>query len=254
MKSIIIVLFCLFISCKETKDKKQQEFKSHNIKELQGVWESFSYYLEHESEFKDFNEHKIFKIIKGREALEITLLHHNIDSILLNTYDIGFINTKEQNIELTKIKDLKDSGNLLVRFNKKTPKKIEISTTFNQYFEITEILDDGFKDDYSFKTLTTLPIALFSKLKEQSNIKGIDYIKGYNLDIFSLKGKIKRDKTYFYNEKNIKSKRKAFLVKGDIVYVEEKDKEWTKVYFNGKIISGGYIKSADLDIIPIQND
>jgi len=45
------------------------------------------------------------------------------------------------------------------------------------------------------------------------------------------------------------SKRKAFLVKGDIAYLEKIKDDWVKVYYDGTIVSGGYLKRSYIEVL-----
>ncbi|WP_298546348.1 hypothetical protein [uncultured Aquimarina sp.] len=248
------------VSSKVIDQLDQRELK-HSIKDFQGVWISFSSYLEHESAFKDYNQNKYFKIVNKKKTLDITLVDHQENNIEFNQGYLGFLdidNSISSSSEETLIKKLKESGSRLIRFKKGQEKydktNIEISSGFNRYFDVTEILEDGFdyneKDKFvSFRLVSSLPMGIFKILKSKSKKEGIDYIKEYNLQELSSKIKVTIDKTFFHTEMSEASKRKAFLVKGDIAYLEEINDDWAKVYYDGNVVSGGYIKRSDIDIL-----
>lgn len=269
IKLILILSLLSFFGCKKEVNKAKTEnlkneknFKQqYTIKELQGFWDSYSYYLEHESEFKDFNKNKYYKIISGNQMLEIKLIDHDIKNIIINTYDLGFLDTNKISHLSTKkhfLENLKRYGNTLVRLQKNTKEyhfsKIEISKQLIRDYDVTEILNDGFNydkknSDFNFKTLTTLPKGIFLALKENSLLDTINYLKEFSVFKTSLKAKIKTAKTFFYSNKTAASKRKAFLIKDDLVYIEAIDDTWLKVYFDGKTVSHGYIKKVDAELL-----
>ncbi|AXT60398.1 hypothetical protein D1816_08560 [Aquimarina sp. AD10] len=245
---------------KENISQVTQKEPKTTITDFQGIWESFSYYLEHESEFKDFNKNKYYKVIKGKETLNITLIDGNKDSLEIYRGYLGFWDSFDSTLlssENSLKENLNESGKFLVRFKKGlkeyNKEDVETSTNFSRYFEITEVFDDDFNYDkepekFSFKTLSGIPEHIFSALKKKSK-DGVNYIEEYNIKQYSSKIKVITEKTFFHNEKSKNSKRKAFLVKNDIAYLEEEFDDWVKVYFDGKIISSGYLKRADIEIL-----
>ncbi len=72
--------------------------------------------------------------------------------------------------------------------------------------------------------------------KKQSNKDNRDYIEEFNIKGFSQKIQVTADKTYFYNDSDLTEKSKAFLVKGDIAYLENLGEKEIQVYFDGKVI------------------
>ena len=50
------------------------------------------------------------------------------------------------------------------------------------------------------------------------------------------------DKAYFYRDRNEASKRKAYVVKGDIVYIDQIEDEWIHCKYYGKSATEGWIK------------
>ncbi len=230
-----------------------------NIDDFKGIWESFSYYLEHESEFKDFNSSKYYKIIKDKEILEITIPKRNLDSAKIFIGQIGFIDSI--NSELTNKKNktfqnLETIGNILVEsthcINDRDNRKINKSKNFERYFEITEILYDGFDygkdEDVNFKIINALPVKIFELLKINSS-ETYNLIKDFNLRVQSSKIKVVSNKTYFYNGMTEDTKRKAFLIKNDVAYLEDITGEWAKIYYDGKTITSGYVKLKDVSVI-----
>ena len=50
------------------------------------------------------------------------------------------------------------------------------------------------------------------------------------------------EKAYFYSEKQEETKRKAFVLKGDIVYIDKIEDEWIHCSFYGKTVTKGWVK------------
>ncbi len=275
--SFLFLVLCIF-SCKEKSDKPsvidkttakivkksvdtiRHKKQQGHIKDFQGIWESFSEYLEHESEFKDYNQNKYYKIISEKQSIDITLVNGEHSDNEIDIKHIGFIDSFDSKLlinEETLFKNLKESGKLLIRF-KKAQKKyeksdIETSSNFSRYFDVTETLIDGFnyleKDkEISFRKISSLPEEVFIILKTTNKKTGIDYMKDFKIQEQSKKIKVITNKTFFHTEMSEASKRKAFLVQGDIAYLEEIHDDWVKVYYDGKIVSGGYIKKSDVEV------
>lgn len=55
------------------------------------------------------------------------------------------------------------------------------------------------------------------------------------------------DKSYFYNEAKEESKRKSYLIKGDIFYIDRIDGDWVYGSFIGKKITKGWMKKYTLN-------
>ncbi len=100
--------------------------------------------------------------------------------------------------------------------------------------------------------ITTLTICFGCKEKntfeEKENLISINVLKEFNVQEQSKKIKVIANKTFFHTEMSEASKRKAFLVQGDIAYLEDIHEDWVKVYYDGKIVSGGYIKKSDVEV------
>ncbi len=55
------------------------------------------------------------------------------------------------------------------------------------------------------------------------------------------------DKSYFYNDTNANSQRKAYLIKGDIIYIEKIKGEWVYCKYFGKSITEGWMKKETIN-------
>ncbi|WP_378184168.1 hypothetical protein [Aquimarina sp. SS2-1] len=246
---------------KNTISQSDQEKTKISTNDFQGFWESFSEYLEHESAFKDYNSNKYYKVVSGHKSLNIKLIKKQINNSTLNQNYLGFLNTITRDLysqEQELVDNLKTSGDLLVRFEKGlenyNKSNVEVSNNFNRYFDVTEIFEDGFDYDekdkkISFRLISSLPMEIFKVLKTKSDNEGFDYIKEFAVEKQSKKIKVISDKTFFHNGMSSATKRKAFLVKGDIAYLEAIQDDWVKVYYDGKTVSGGFIKRSDIEIL-----
>ena len=57
------------------------------------------------------------------------------------------------------------------------------------------------------------------------------------------------NKTYFYSNNSFEKKKKYYLIKNDIVFIEKILNDWAYCSFNGKTIIKGWIRIADLNNI-----
>ncbi len=95
-----------------------------------------------------------------------------------------------------------------------------------------------------------LPYTAYHQLKEQEKKDNRDYITKFNILNKLKKAKVTVDKTYFYNDTNENTKRKAFVVKGDQVIIDKINEDWVKVAYEGeKVTTEGWLKRSDVEII-----
>jgi hypothetical protein len=57
------------------------------------------------------------------------------------------------------------------------------------------------------------------------------------------------NKTYFYSNNSLEKRKKYYLIKNDIVFIEKILNDWAYCSFNGKTIIKGWIRTADLNKI-----
>jgi hypothetical protein len=53
---------------------------------------------------------------------------------------------------------------------------------------------------------------------------------------------INTDKSYFYSEKDERTKQKSYIVKGDIIYIDNIEDTWVHCEYKGKTTTRGWIK------------
>ncbi|OFX42882.1 MAG: hypothetical protein A2046_08415 [Bacteroidetes bacterium GWA2_30_7] len=58
---------------------------------------------------------------------------------------------------------------------------------------------------------------------------------------------IDMDKAYFYNDKNENSKKKSFVIKGNIVYIDQIENNWIHCQYRDKIITEGWLKRQSIN-------
>ncbi len=100
----------------------------------------------------------------------------------------------------------------------------------------------------SFVKIRSLPLALFKTLKNLSK-QNNDLKKNFNLYELSSKVIVKTDKCYFYKDRDLKTKKRAFLIQNDKAYLETINDQSVKVYFDGKIVTSGYLNKSDVELL-----
>ena len=91
-----------------------------------------------------------------------------------------------------------------------------------------------------------LPYSIYKVVSVQGKKEGRDYIKEFGIQ--PKMAKINIDKTFFYNEPDLSTKRKGFVVLRDTVFIEEIKAEWIKVVFEGKTLTIGWLKLSDVSL------
>jgi len=244
----------------------EEKDSSFSLEYLQGIWTSYSYYLEHEAEDKDEHINEYYKVVVDNNCLDIIIKEHFIDDIILKTYNIGFTDNEEYSYENSKTTVLSTKGSVFIRSYKKIYShnkiddidKLEMSKNYSMDIDMYNTFEDGFKycfhkndkkETVQFRKINALPHEVFCKIKEISNIYNIDFIKKYKLKTISRQIKVITQKAHFYNEMNENSRKKAFLIKNDLAYLEDIEEEWVKVYYDGKVVTNGYVKMNEVQII-----
>ncbi len=193
-----------------------------SLNKLQGIWIGE----------KDLNQSIPYRIQYNKRILEIICVEEicdegNYDNSIIEIGYLGFSNDK--NKQLFNHDDLENDGNLMIKLNSEI--SIDENYKINDVFYTTNLIasyiyEQELCNTSSFSKINSLPIEIFSKLKNQEIEKNRNYIKEFN--IYEFSSKIKTVKTHFHNEMSHDSKRKAFLVKGDIAYLESLNDKWAK--------------------------
>ncbi|WP_299211643.1 hypothetical protein [uncultured Aquimarina sp.] len=223
-----------------------------SLSKLQGIWKGQ----------KDLNQSIPYRIQYNKKTLDILCIEGicdeggNDNSVLELSY-LGFLDKNEEEILKNKesydTNSLQNEGKVMVRLLKNDI-NVDENYSFDSFFYTTKLTssymyDEELYNQSSFLRIDALPKEIFIKLKSRSKADNVTYIKEFNIQEQSKKVKITADKTFFYTEMSEASKRKAFLVKNDTAYLEDINDDWVKVYYDGKIVSGGYIKRSDIKVL-----
>ncbi len=282
-KLFILVLFFALIGCKQqpenvgdkpqnipakntttTPDKSLSEV--YDLSQIQGLWKSFSYYLEHEQDDKDEHQNEYYKVVSKNLCLDIILKQHDIDSVLFKNYKIGFIDDPKHYQKDMEKSTMKTKGKFLVKELKNAYRKggstpvfnedVDFSQNLQRDYDTYELLDDGFEynnfgivEKVQFKKISTLPLEIFKALKETSNESSINYIKVFDIAELSSMVRVKVAKCYFYEDRDLKVKKRAFLIQNDKAYLETINDQSVKVYFDGKVVTSGYLNKSDVELL-----
>lgn len=275
----LFILFFVLLGCKsenknnpsiiETKSDVSKTINitnndnKFNLNDIQGIWKSYSYYLEHEENDIDEHQNEYYKIIQNNKCIDIILKEHNNDSLILKYYDIGFVNNPDQ---YSMNSSLKSKGNYFVRIQKssyindntiKVDNNYDVSESFSKTYDTYQIIEDGFnynyiKNDYEkvqFKKEDVLPVEIYKNLQKILKTNKINFFKDIDIDKLSEKVKIIKSKTYFYEDPDLTIKKKAFLLENDEAFIENSNDKSVKVYFNGKVITSGYLNKNHVKIV-----
>ncbi len=240
--------------------------KVYDLSQIQGLWKSFSYYLEHKQIDKDEHQNEYYKVVSKNRCLDIILKQHDIDSVLYKSYNMGFIDDPKHYHKGMEKSTLKTKGKILVKELKNTYRKggslqkfyedFDSSQNLQRDYDTYELLEDGFEyknfgivEKVQFKKISTLPLEIFSALKESSQESSIDYIKVFDIAELSSMVRVKVAKCYFYKDKDLKVKQRAFLIQNDKAYLEAINDQSVKVYFNGKVLTSGYLNKSDVELL-----
>ena len=109
----------------------------------------------------------------------------------------------------------------------------ESKVLFIDKSDILKILTKEEKVLENFISLFTKHYNSRDKLTENLNWKEIRFV---NID-----------KSYFYNEAKEETKRKSYLIKGDIFYIEKIQGDWVLGAFIGKKTTKGWLKKSTLN-------
>lgn len=191
-----------------------------------------------------------YVLVRDNKLLAINLSNDNklIDVTVLV---VGFLDLEPSNsLKTINIKDLKREGQYYVRAFEKDVKNDEVTKPgFNiltGFYCDGKTMNDGANQPSEYKRISYLPYNLVSQLEAKSRADNKDYIKEYRAE--TLKAKVTADKTYFYDGPSEAQKRKAFLIKDDVAFVNTVTKNWIEVEYHSNTITRGWIKASDLEI------
>ncbi len=222
--------------------------KVYDLSQIQGIWQGE----------RDINQSESYRIISDNNVLDITCIEGDCseEGLFIEFGTIGFTNNKN----LTNI-DEQNLGKYLVyqTYNPDLKKNIiRIDEDF-QFDDSLKLLETSLVSSYmldeedankssSFVRIKSLPLVLFKTLKDLSK-QNNDLKKNFNLYDLSSKVIAKTDKCYFYKDRDLKVKQRAFLIQNDKAYLEAINDQSVKVYFDGKIVTSGYLNKSDIELL-----
>jgi hypothetical protein len=149
--------------------------------------------------------------------------------------------------------DLKQNGPHYITFLEKDLKDNGWTTSLTtqpEYFCDGGFIESSDRHLIMFEPVLYLPYTAYNHLQDQGKIKGRDYISEFDILTKLKKARVIMEKAHFHNTPNESSKRKAFVIKGDEVIIDDIKKDWVKVAYEGKnATTEGWLKRADLQII-----
>ncbi len=255
----LLFFLTLYCSCNKNIEKKNQldnvvhlENEKVNITKskldsIQGIWVGE----------KDINQSTSYRVQYGKKILDLICLegYCNTDNLFVERSLLGFCEANDfekhrHNIGKTNIiKFIKSDGNLMIKWSDSI--FIDQNHNINSVFYVTKLVPNYMLDKEgnklsSFVKLKSLPKDLFSSISERKE----NILEDYHILELSSKIKVISNKTYFYDNMSDDTKRKAFLVKNDVAYLEEVTDEWAKIYYDGMtMVTGGYVKLKDVVVL-----
>lgn len=114
----------------------------------------------------------------------------------------------------------------------------------------TDKVDDFIKGNVQIVNTNTIKIKLTEDHGGCWNVQNfkddfVDFTLTQKTNWIEIKY-INREKVYFYNDKNLETKRKAYVVRGDIVYIDKIEGEWIHCKYIGKTTTEGWIKKENI--------
>ncbi|NVK63504.1 MAG: hypothetical protein HWE22_02910 [Flavobacteriales bacterium] len=239
----------------------QDEF---NLSSIEGIWRSYSYYLEHEEQDVDEHINEYYKIINSNYCIDLIFKNHDLDSLEINTYRLGF--TNKTNIH-SKWKTSLSNGEGFIRDHEGSydgiserifTSKGDTSWNYSLLFDTYKIMDDGFlycyktgiQERVQFKEISALPEHVFVKLKVFSSYNGVkSYMREVNISELSLKAVVRSTKVMVYEDVELLTATDYFLQEKDIVYIESLGDSSARVYMTTVPNIAGYVKLNELHLI-----
>lgn len=207
----------------------------------------------------DNPDYSTFIINEGFHFLTLILKGNELDEFIIG-YE-GFYNFPgyENNygsfsaVDSFYICDLKQDGPHYISFLEKDIKPsgwVTSLITQPEYFCDSGFIESSDNHLTMYEPIQYLPYQTFPLLYEQGRLNKRDYITEFNILDKLKKAEIIIDKAYFHTTPNERSKRKAFVILGDIVFVDKVVDTWVKIgYLGGSSLTQGWVKKGVLRII-----
>ncbi|MGK7389156.1 MAG: hypothetical protein ACNS60_02355 [Candidatus Cyclobacteriaceae bacterium M2_1C_046] len=231
-KKLARYLICLGITMFYVIPLKAQ----NQIDCIQGVWRGLMMDIEPHADLS-----KYYMIVKNDSIISYYLDQNNIfhSNFKFIDFDITKENTSFYNVDIKNL--LSNSTNEHSKYFY-TEIDIDSNVAVDKYFFCNN--ESLTKLHFEFEKLSFLPFSAYSNLKNKTDASelNISFIQNY-----IKKGKIIINRSYFHSQPDYLSKRKDFVVEGDIVIVDEIKNDWIKVAYEGKnVTTTGWLKTSDL--------
>jgi hypothetical protein len=197
-------------------------------------------------------DYENYQITNGFRLLVIYLIKESNNSTSLYEFNLafhGFVQAKK----LENICELQSEGPTYVSISEKD---IKNDGTVNSYYKNEEFYCEAESVEYFTRKLMFmnklqfLPFRAYKEIKKQAIELDRDFITEFDILSKLKKAKVKTDRTYFHNKSSANTKRNAFVVKGDVVIIDEIQSGWIKVAYEGEqVTTEGWIKSSDLQMV-----
>lgn len=243
VKINFIFLFCLSFNL--IAQIKDQVKNNSALSCIQGVWQPINSTNEELVEYVIYESFKSISIsYANSKKLEGIMLTANGFYNFDDGYNLG---------DSLKFSELESDGNYFVWFFLEDIKPngwVQIGGAQEDFIcdgDIIEMTDNAMtileKQPY-------LPFTAYHHLKRKEEEDGRAYINEFNISNKLKKAKIVANKTYFHDQANESTRRKAFVIKGDELIVDKVANEWIKAAYEGKNTTTiGWLKASDLEIL-----
>lgn len=203
---------------------------------------------------------KTYWINKGFKTLTVVINEVNgiQDTYSFSTGYNGFYNFQEyaSNFSSYAVVDsfyvcnLSDDGPHYIEFFDKDIKSngwVSELTTQPEFFCEEGSIETSDRNLTRYSKQSFLPYSAYHALEGKGKEDQRNYI--HEFDIKPKTGVIIVDKAYFYNDSNDQSKRKAFVLKDDTVFIETIQPTWIQVAYVGeKVTTKGWLKRNSIKI------
>nr|WP_288931395.1 hypothetical protein [uncultured Allomuricauda sp.] len=240
--SLILMLFYppFFLSEQLEKEKDNNSM----LDCIQGVWQPIN------SENKGLIEYTIYDSFNS-VSISYTP-EKELESMIFTTNGFYDFENGYNLSDSLRVSDLKKNGRCFVWF-------FSEDVSVDEWAQLGGVQEDFICDDgiieMSDNAMTILkkkkylPYAAYNFLKERGKKDNRDYTNKFHILGKLKKAEVMIDKAYFYDSRNEDTKRKAFLIKGDSVIIDQINENWVRAAYEGKKITTlGWLRQSDIEI------
>ncbi len=195
----------------------------------------------------------------GFHFLTIILKEDKLDELMIG-YE-GFYNFEEYAdnigsysvVDSFYLCDLKQDGPHYITFLEEDVQPngwVTSLITQPEYFCSTGFIESSDRHLTMYEPVAYLPYTAYHHLKIRAKHDKRDYISEFDILSKLKKAEVSTEKTYFHNDHNDDTRRKAFVIKGDKIIIDYIMKDWVKVAYEGeKVTTEGWLKRTDIKIL-----